>query len=168
MEEGRCPACGKVTGSRVGYLCSECSTGGYCLSGPMQVTRYPADVADADDALTVGNREPPEQSQKEDHTRSREGDRQPRVPKRQSRKLSPKEERTPPTEAKKLPRAPKRQPRKLSQGKQYTVSMVAGAAGRAIAAVGADDLPLEGQIEALEMARRWLTELENGRGVASS
>jgi len=75
--------------------------------------------------------------------------------------LSQKQDETPPTVA-------KRQPRKPSQKKGYTASMVAGAAGRAVAAVGADDLPLDGQIEALELARRWLAELEDGTLGSSS
>jgi len=43
--------------------------------------------------------------------------------------------------------------------KSYTLSQVATAAGRAVAAVGADNLPLEGQREALELAKRWLMKL---------
>jgi len=47
-------------------------------------------------------------------------------------------------------------PKKPEKKKKHTSSQVATAAGKAVAAVGGDDLPLEGQIEALELARRWL------------
>ena len=50
-------------------------------------------------------------------------------------------------------------PKKPEKKKRYTSSQVATAAGKAVAAVGGDDLPLEGQIEALELAKRWLVEL---------
>ncbi len=42
----------------------------------------------------------------------------------------------------------------------YTLSQVATAAGRAVAAVGEGGLPLEAQREALELAKRWLLKLE--------
>ena len=50
-------------------------------------------------------------------------------------------------------------PKRWQTRRRYTSSQVATAAGRAVATLGADDLPLEGQREALELAKRWLMEL---------
>jgi hypothetical protein len=49
---------------------------------------------------------------------------------------------------------------KKRKTKKYTSSQVATAAGRAVVAVGADNLPLEAQRKALELAKRWLRELK--------
>jgi hypothetical protein len=46
--------------------------------------------------------------------------------------------------------------REERETKSYTLSQVVTAAGRAVAAVGEGDLPLEGQRKALELAKRWL------------
>ena len=49
---------------------------------------------------------------------------------------------------------------KKTKTERYTLSQVAAAAGRAVAAVGADNLPLEAQRDALELAKRWLLGLK--------
>jgi len=59
-----------------------------------------------------------------------------------------------------LPAEAENRLRKERKIKRYTLSQVVTAAGRAVVAVGADNLPLEGQRKALELARRWLLRLK--------
>ena len=150
MAEHRCPGCGKPTGSS-GTLCSACCTSGY--------SQYPAYSPSLEDPECL------EQSEREVTPSSRPPTNEDL--KRLGRVKRWKKEMTPsskpntndsPTEVES--QSPKKWKTKKTKTKKYTLSQVATAAGRAVAAVGADNLPLEAQREALELAKRWLLKLK--------
>lgn len=149
MEECRCPACGRPT-SVPGILCSECSTSGY--------SQNPGNHH----APSLEDSERLERESLEDH----EGLERSRPPTKEDLERMERVERwrkemapSSKPHTNDSPTDTKGQLREEMKTKSYTLSQVAQAAGRAVAAVGEDDLPLDGQREALELAKRWLLSL---------
>lgn len=142
MEEHRCPGCGRPTGTP-GVLCPACCTSGYSQQSGNWQPPSPERLG-----MTPPSRPPTSEDLK----------RLERVEQWKREHTSSSEPKTndSPTDGE------SQSPWKLKTKKaeKYTLSQVATAAGRAVAAVGADNLPLEAQREALELAKDWLLKLE--------
>jgi len=150
MEEHRCPGCGRPT-TTPDVLCAVCCTSGYSQSPGSWHSESLEDLERLD-------REKQEDMERLERSRApteEDLERLKRVEqwKREVTPSSGANANDSPTEI------ASQSPKKLGTGTTYSSSQVATAAGKAVAAVGAGDLPLEGQIEALELARRWLTGL---------
>ena len=162
MEEHRCPGCGKPT-TVPGMLCSACCASGY--SG-IPGDSYSTSLEDLErqERERVEFREHMERLEKERPPTREDLERVRRVEqlKKQMTPSSKPDTSDSQTEVagESRNRGKTRKTKTEVETERYTLSQVAAAAGRAVAAVGKNGLPLDAQRDALELAKRWLLELK--------